>query len=403
MRTKERLKKLKKNLRLYYLFRVLCTMNFVMPVFMLFLIDKGLSTFQIMLTQAAYTVTELLLTVPSGAFADKMGRKLTLILSGVLFAACWFLYGMSGSFAEVLVVEMLFAVSSAAFHGTGEAFLYDTLAEAGKQARYKKVVGTAYAIQSVMMGVASVAGGVLAKKSLALPFFATAVPAAFSLVPLFFLDEPKRKLKPEEGYWKLMKEATVYTARHRTLRNIMYYWGVSMLAGFMAWMLFQPMLIGMGMRLEYLGVAMMFISVAHGVGNKLSDSFEKRTRKWDLLLVFAGFKSLLFVLIYLASGYYLLVWALVLDLASGLAQPILTEWINRHSLESNRATVLSLASMSACLTFSLFSPLLGLYVDAYSEQQAFLLLAVMLGAFALRQLVLCLLVRRRRGQNKQGR
>ena len=129
---------MKRNIRLYYGFRGLNTMNFIMPIFILFLIDKGLSGFEIMLTQAAYTMMELLLTVPSGAMADRVGRKKTLILSNLLYAIAFVAYGFSETFVQILLAEMVFAVASATFHGTGEAFLYDTLAQHKKEKKYKK-------------------------------------------------------------------------------------------------------------------------------------------------------------------------------------------------------------------------------------------------------------------------
>jgi MFS family permease len=382
----KKLKKLRKNLRLYYGFRVLCTMNFIMPIFMLFLIDRGLSSFEIFVTQAAYTLTELLLTVPSGAFADKVGRKKTLVLSTVFYAGAFVMYGFSHGFLHILLAEIVFAFASATFHGTGEAFLFDTLAEAGQEKRYKHTLGTAYAIQSVVMGAAAIAGGLIARYDLALPSFVSALPIGLSAIPLLFLDEPKRKKQQDGSCWSLIKDSTVFVARHRKLRNIMYFVSVTVLAGFMGWMLYQPMLANMGMGVEYLGVVMMALCVVHGIGNKLAHRFEKRLGHLDLMLVFAGFHGLLYLLIFLASGYYLLIWALLIDLVSGIGSPLVSEWVNRHTSSENRATVLSLSTMAGSLTFTVFSPMLGLFVDAYSEQTAYLLLAIMLGAYALRQL-----------------
>jgi MFS family permease len=387
--------KLRRNLKLYYIFRVFCTMNFVMPIFILFLMDIGLSSFEVMVTQAIYMFTELLLTVPSGAFADKVGRKKTLLLSTLLYAMAFAVYGFAQNVTHVIFIEILFAAASASFHGTGEAFLYDTLAEAKEQKRYKKVIGNAYAIQSVVMGASAVAGGWMASHDLALPFFLSALPIAFSSIPLFFLDEPKRKQNKDE-YWPLMKKAALFTARHVKLRNLMYFTGITTLTGFIGWMFLQPLLRGMGLKLEYLGVAMMFLAVSHGIGNKLAHRFEQRMKKLDLLLAFAGFKALLYMLIAVASGYYLIVWAVLNDLAYGLVVPLVTERINRHSNEENRATVLSLSSMAGCLSFALLSPLLGVYVDAYSEQHAYMLLALMLLAYAARQLLMALLARKQK-------
>jgi len=89
------------------------------------------------------------------------------------------------------------------------------------------------------------------------------------------------------------------------------------------------------------------------------------------------------------------VWTLLLDLTAGIASPLVSEWVNKHSKSENRATVLSLSAMSGCLSVSLSAPLFGLYVDSHSTQATYLLLAAVLGAYALRQLAMMLLGRRR--------
>jgi MFS family permease len=362
-------------------------MNFIMPIFMLFLIDKGLSSFQIFLTQAFYTITELGLNVPSGAFADKVGRKKTIVLSTVLYSGAFIAYGFADSFAMILFAELVFAISSAMFHGTGEAFLYDTLAEAGRKKQFNKVMGNAFAIQSVVMGLSAVGGGLLAKYDLALPFFVSAFPVALSMIPLFFLDEPRRT-KETASYLKLMKDSTIFVVKHKRLRNVMYFISVTTLAGFIGWMLYQPLLTNMGMRVEYLGIVMMALSLSHALGNKLAGFFDKKFSNLNLMFLFTGFRALLFLLVYLASGFYLIVWAVLIDLIGGLASPLVADWINRYSKSGNRATVLSITMMSGNLAFTLFSPLFGLYIDAYSEHAVYLLLAIIMGAYALRQLAI---------------
>jgi MFS family permease len=386
--------KLSKKLRTYYVFRVLTTMNFIAPVFMLFLLDRGLSSFQVFVSQAVYMMAELLLMVPAGAFADKFGRKKALVLSNIVYAVSFVLYAYADSFVDVIAVELLFAACAATFCGATDAFLYDMLAEAKQEKRYQRVLGTVYALQAVMAGLASVVGGWLAKQDLGLPFLLSAVPASLSMVPLLMLKEPDRQKQEDASMTKLMKDAALFVAQHAKVRNVMYYVAFTGVTGFVGWMLLQPMLTGMGMKVEYLGVVMMLSFLARALGNKLAHVFDEKFGKLDLLLVTAGFKAVLYLLVYLASGYYLVAWVLLFDLVGGLAAPIVSEQVNRHSKSENRATVLALSSMSGSLAVSVFSPMFGLYVDAYSEQAAYLLMALMLGAYSARQLLVMMVAKK---------
>jgi MFS family permease len=385
---------LSKKLHMYYVFRVMTTLNFLAPVFMLFLLDIGLSSFQVFVAQAAYMMAEMLLMVPAGAFADKFGRKKTLIVSNVVYAGSFLLYARADSFLDVMVVELLFAFCAATFCGAVDAFLYDMLVEAKQEKSYRSVLGTVYALQGVMSAAASLAGGWLARYDLSLPFLMSAVPASLSMVPLLMLKEPGRQKQEDASMLKLMKDAALFVAQHRKVRNVLYYVAFTGVAGFVGWMLLQPMLTEMGMKVEYLGVVMMLSGLARAAGSKLASEFEKKLGKLDLLLVTAGFKAVLYLLVYLASGYYLVAWVLLLDLVGGLAAPLVSEQVNRHSKSENRATVLALSSMSGSLAVSVLSPMFGLYVDAYSEQAAYLLMALMLGAYSARQLLVLMVAKK---------
>jgi len=386
--------KLRKRLWMYYAFRVLGNTSFLAPIFMLFLIDRGLSSFQIFVTQAAYMLADLMLTVPAGAFADKFGRKKALMISAAVYSVSTIVYGFAGGFVDVLFAELMFAVSSALFHGVSEAMLYDMLAEEKQERLYKKALGTAYALQSVVIGMAAVAGGWMAKYDLALPFFASAVPSLLGLVPLAFLHEPKRKAQAKVPYLNLIKDAAMFVAGHKKIRNVMYFVSVTSLAGFVGWMLYQPMLTKMGMKIEYLGVFMLVLSLARGLGNKLAYRFEQKLGHLDLMMLFAGFRALLYALMYLADGYYLVLWAVLFDLVGGIGGPLVSEWVNRHTKSENRATVLSLSTMSGSLTIAVVSPLIGMFVDAYSEQTGYLLLAIVLGGYAVRQFAMNILAKK---------
>jgi predicted MFS family arabinose efflux permease len=234
----------------------------------------------------------------------------------------------------------------------------------------------------------------MAKYDLSLPFFASAVPVLLGMVPLAFLHEPKRKQRRNVAYFRLIKDALVFVAGHRKIRNVMYFVSVTSLAGFVGWMLYQPMLTKMGMKIEYLGVFMLVLSLARGLGNKLAYRFEQKLGHLDLMMLFAGFRALLYVLMYLADGYYLVLWAVLFDLVGGIGGPLVSEWVNRHTKSENRATVLSLSTMSGSLTVALFSPVVGMFVDAYSEQMGYLLLGMVLGAYAVRQLAMNILAKK---------
>jgi MFS family permease len=87
--------------------------------------------------------------VPSGAWADAVDRRLLLIASGLIYAgafACWMVFP---SLAGFLVGFMLWGLSGAMQSGTFEAYLYDELAQVGRESDYAQVKGLAQAVAAI--------------------------------------------------------------------------------------------------------------------------------------------------------------------------------------------------------------------------------------------------------------
>ena len=58
------------NVKKFYIYQFFYSLDFLLPVVVLFLSSKGLSMSEIMLLQSIYAVGVVLLEVPTGAFAD---------------------------------------------------------------------------------------------------------------------------------------------------------------------------------------------------------------------------------------------------------------------------------------------------------------------------------------------
>ncbi|HNX67285.1 MAG TPA: MFS transporter, partial [Bacteroidales bacterium] len=73
--------------------------SLVMPVIVPFYKDMGLSITEIMMLKSVYSIVIVALELPSGYFADVLGRKKTLIIGAFLGAIGFLIYAFSGSYA----------------------------------------------------------------------------------------------------------------------------------------------------------------------------------------------------------------------------------------------------------------------------------------------------------------
>ncbi|MFF6807242.1 MFS transporter [Streptomyces sp. NPDC012616] len=133
------------------------------PVYALLFADAGLSVGQISSLFVLWSLTGVLLEVPSGAWADAVSRRLPLWTGPLLGAAgfaLWVLFPSYGAFAAGFV---LWGARGALGSGALEALVYEELDGAGAADRYAAVMGRAHAVgQVAVMAATGLAGPVFA-------------------------------------------------------------------------------------------------------------------------------------------------------------------------------------------------------------------------------------------------
>ena len=119
-------------------------LHFLAPVSILIFLSKGFSLEEITiafttLIFALYIVFE----VPSGFFADKYGRKTSLVLAQILSICSLLLFIFAPSFEWLLIGSVIGGLSGSLFSGADSAILYDTSLVLGKEKEYEDILGVA--------------------------------------------------------------------------------------------------------------------------------------------------------------------------------------------------------------------------------------------------------------------
>ncbi|UUN28262.1 MFS transporter [Streptomyces sp. FIT100] len=127
------------------------------PVYALLFAEHGLSTAEISFLFALWSLTGLVLEVPSGVWADAVSRRL-LVTAGPLLSAAgfalWVLVPSYGAFAAGFV---LWGIGGSLRSGAMEALVHDELERLGAAARYARVMGRAAAASIVATAAATAA------------------------------------------------------------------------------------------------------------------------------------------------------------------------------------------------------------------------------------------------------
>ncbi|MGY0066149.1 MFS transporter [Streptomyces sp. QTS137] len=132
------------------------------PVYALLFSDTGLTVWQISSLFALWSVTGVLLEVPSGVWADAVSRRLLLWLGPLLTAAGFALWVLLPSYGAFAAGFVLWGAGGALASGALEALVYDELERLEAAGRYARIMGRARAAGLVaVMAAMGLAGPVL--------------------------------------------------------------------------------------------------------------------------------------------------------------------------------------------------------------------------------------------------
>ena len=105
-------------------------------VWVVFLITRGFSLWQVGLAEGIFHIVSLLCEIPSGIAADLMGRRRSLATAGLCGLISALLMVCSRSFLGVCLSMVFSALSCSFISGSDEALLYDSLVQTDKADTY---------------------------------------------------------------------------------------------------------------------------------------------------------------------------------------------------------------------------------------------------------------------------
>ncbi len=359
---------LRRDLRTFYLFRLLATSYLFIPIFMLFQADRGLTFFDRLALGGIYSAVIVIVEVPTGVFADRFGRRRSMLLGALAMVGSCLIALQAKDFRTFAIAESLGALSIALCSGADSAYLYDLLAAHDRTSEYPRCESAASAWHLVGSAVAFAGGGWLASYDLALPYLVTAAVAALAAVVACVMREDRPAPRSESSatfpaFGRQTFGALAEVARNGRLAWIVGYSAVVFVLLRATVYVYQPYLEERGLHTAeigvlFAGVYLIAAAVAYRT-HALRARFSEDVLLWSLL----GVLAVSFVgLAGAGSGPWMLALLVVQAAANGIYSPLTKPLLNREiSDSSKRAAVLSVESMVRRGLMGLFAPLVGLY------------------------------------------
>ena len=142
------------------------------------------------LIETILIITLTLMEIPTGAIADLLGKKKTLILAFLFELIGGLMMAMAPNFSVLAGSVFVMCVGGALYSGTLEALVYDSLKQEGNQKKYDRVISKINSIGLLTPAICGAVGGFLYLIEPKLPFYANAAGYGIGLFLSFWLTEP---------------------------------------------------------------------------------------------------------------------------------------------------------------------------------------------------------------------
>lgn len=180
----------KKNTALMYLINFFSLLRFVMPVWVLFLTDLIPSS-QIALLTSWLFAAVLFLELPTGAFADLFGKKVTIISGLIVSALSYAIYPVMSQLWQFFIIFSMQAVGEALVSGAQEAMVFDSLKQDGVASSFREVYANFIMFAQLAFVGATLSGGWIFSIDYRLPFWLYTASIGVSIFLASRLVEPK--------------------------------------------------------------------------------------------------------------------------------------------------------------------------------------------------------------------
>ncbi len=389
----------KRQITKFGLYGFLKNLRFFEPFFIVFLNQAGLTFFQIGLLYSIREIIIYIFEVPSGVIADRYGRKTELTICFGFYIVSFIIFFLGTNFYMFILAMVLYGLGDAFRSGTHKAMIMSYLDRQDHADSKSKVYGKTRSYSLMGSMVASIAGIGLYFyfSSIAWLFIIAIIPYVLDLLLILsypaylnerqdstfnlknFFKEGINSVKyvfQDKERLKLLTASATYSASFKSVKD---YIQPLIVTATLSVVIFTS-LSAYDNTIIYIGVIYAIIyflsSFASLNAYRISSRFSNDSVisiMWLLsgvaFIILSIYSKNLFVLVFVFLSIYLFI---------NVRKPLITEKIGDNTIDSKRASVLSISSQFKSIFVAILAPILGYVADVYSIATMFLLLGIVM-------------------------
>ena len=378
--------------------------SFIFAIYPLFLRSRGLNQFQVNTVAATYFLVTFLTDVPTGAFADAIGRRVSVVLGCALHAAAFILYFYSYHYWHFIVAEIIDGVATTFGNGAIDAWAVDALDAAGFEGAKDRIFSRLAQILRLGSMTGALVGAYSARADLAIPFLLAAIGwIVAGAVGFILMDGPTRTATQfsMRAMSAEVRRRMFAGTRSGFSTHAVFLLALTEMISAAAWTPFwqewQPYFHSrLGSGVEVMGWIFCLFSIAQIAGAEMVSRLRWAREERALYMTWnVALSSAVLLAGGLAAGRVGVAFAMfmVAQFLGGASTPVIQSWFNEEIEGDNRATLLSFGSTFATFGATAGLPVQGLIVDAFGMGSAW----QGAGTLAMLQVPVFLALRRKRG------
>jgi MFS family permease len=307
----------------------------------------------------------MITVIPAGVIADKFGRKKVLVVNSVFFFLGWTLYYFSNSFYEFLLCEIFLGLSASMWSASGTAFFYDSVKQIGKEKQFKKLYGNVVSINYTLWGLSALIGSYITSPDFRNVFLFTGLSCFIAFLITLTFKEPKG-YGAEKNYLKHLKDTAFFVAKNSRVKLFILCSSIVFAISLIGVMLYQPYLNSIKLPLVYFGAVYFIMEIFAAFGSNIANKLEIYLGEKKILIILLALMALSFFGMAKITLLIGIIFPILMYFASGIFEPVITDYINKLVKSYHRATVMAINSLVTEFIATVISPFFGYFADIWS-------------------------------------
>lgn len=326
---------MKRNIKIMFIIALLQGLVFYAPISTLYRQASGLNIFQISIIESISLALCLLLELPWGLVADKIGYRRSFIICCLLYVVSKFIFWQATDFNGFLLERIILSIVISGISGVDNGILY--LSDPDNN---QKNYGIYSALGTVGLISATLVYSFLIKDNYRLASLLTMIGYFFAFIAALFLTEVKKEKSSLtlKGLLNLIKDLF----RNKNLLFLVIATGIfTEVRQMIVIVIAQVQYLNSGLSLSVIGIAYLVVTVG-GLCSSFSAKVTNwlRPKKFIYLIYFSIFVSLI-VLVFNPSGFLSVFLILIMEIGFSLFMPLSEDLQNKEITISDRASALS--------------------------------------------------------------